>query len=156
MTITDLILNYRATIVSILPMIEVLGIRWRRGEAYDDWDDIVNFLYKRMVSNIVVPSGDRGGDTLVRLAEYDLMLREYRDCATIEVHNRVLGPGRWVFHAFGTATEPFDIVEVLKVSPDAIPCSEELHICAVAGSRFSLTFPNGSRIEHVPVDSDPQ
>jgi hypothetical protein len=83
-----------------------------------------------------------------------MLLREYRGCATIDVQNKALGPGRWVFHAFGTDAEPFDIIEVREMSSDAVPCSEELRTCALAGSRFSITLPNGSRIERVPLYSE--
>ncbi len=155
MTVAELILNFRAALLAVLPMVEALGIPWKRGDAYDQWDDLASCLYKQLVGNLVDSLGASGSETPLCLAAYDMMLSDYRDVATIEVHNEALEPGRWVFHAFGTDDDPFDIIEVREVSSDGVPCSEVLCTCGLSGSQFGLALPNGSYIENVPVYSDP-
>jgi hypothetical protein len=135
-------------------MVEALGIAWKRGDAYDEWDDLASCMYQQLVGSIVGSLREPTSETPVHLAAYDMMLREYRECATIDVHNDSLGPGRWVFHAFGSDAEPFDIIEVREVSTDAVAWSEQLRTCPLVGSRFSIFLPNGSRSEHVDLYSE--
>lgn len=156
MTVTDVILNFRAALVAVLPMVETLGIPWKRGDAYDEWDDLASCMYKQLVGNLLSAARVPFRGAPVRLAAYDMMLPDYSQYATIDVQNMELGPGRWVFHAFGTDTAPFDVLEVRELSIDALPCSEELRTCSILGSRFLLTLPDGSRIEQVPVHGDPR
>jgi hypothetical protein len=155
MTVTDVMLNFRAALVAVLPMVEALGIPWKRGDAYDEWDDLASCMYKQLVGNLLSALDVPDGGTPMRLTAYDMMLRDYRQYATIDVQNNALGPGRWVFHAFGTDTAPFDVVEVRELRSDTVPCSEKLRTCPLVGSRFSLTLSNGSSIDRVPVYSDP-
>lgn len=154
MTLTDVMLNFRAALLAVLPMVEVLGIPWKRGDAYDEWDDLASCMYKQLVGNLLLALDDPDGRVRIHLPAYDMMLRDYRQYATIDVHNSELGHGRWVFHAFGTNECPFDVVEVRELGSDAIPCNEDLRTCPLVGSRFSLTLPDGSSLDRVPVFSD--
>jgi hypothetical protein len=155
MTVTDVILNFRSALVAILPMVKALGIPWRRGDAYDEWDDLASCMYRQLVSNLLPTLDSPSGGSPVRLAAYDMMLPDYRQYATVEVQNSTLGHGRWIFHAFGTDSVPFDVVEVRELGSDAVPCSEEFRTCPLSGSQFLLRLPNGSIIDRVHVYSDP-
>jgi hypothetical protein len=154
MTIAEVLLNFRAALVAVLPMVETLGIPWRRGDAYDEWDDLVSCMYKQLVGNLITALDDPNAGASLRLAEYDMMLSDYGRYAVIEVDSGALGPGRWVFHAFGTDKAPFDLVEVRELGADGRPCGEALRTCPLVDSQFSLRMPDGSRIESVASYSD--
>lgn len=78
-----------------------------------------------------------------RLPEYDLLLSNYAGLATLEVVHPSLQPGRWVFHAFGTDNDPFDVVEVRSLSADGRPASEGLKACPVEEATFVLRTQSG-------------
>ena len=149
MTVTDLILNFRSALVAVLPMVEALGIPWRRGEAYDEWDNLASCMYRQLVGAVIDSSLGSVSEAPVRLAAYDMMLLEYAGHATVDVKSDELGHGRWVFHAFCTKNEPLDSVEVRLVSSNGMPYSEELRSCALSGCCFSVTLTNGSSISDV-------
>lgn len=154
MKITELLLNFRAALVAVLPMVEALGIPWKRGDAYDEWDNLVSGMYKELVANVVCAIDYPIGGTPVRLTAYDMILSDYRQYATIEVESDFLGPGRWVFHAFATDKVPFDLVEARELTTDGRPCGEPFRTCPLVGSRFLLRLHDGSRVAEVPRYSD--
>jgi hypothetical protein len=154
MTITEVLLNFRAALVAVLPMVEALGIPWKRGDAYDEWDELVSCMYEQLVANLVSALDASNGGAPARLAAYDMMLPDYRQYAIIEVESDELGPGRWVFHGFGTDKTPFDLIEARELTTDGSPCGEALRTCPLIGSRLSLRLPDGSSIARVPAYSD--
>lgn len=153
MTVTELVLNFRSALLAVLPMVEALRIPWKRGDAYDEWDDLASCMYEQLVGSLISALSASTSEEPVRLAAYDMMLRGYGGYATIDVQSDALGPGRWVFHAFCTEAEPFDAIEVREVSSDGAPCSEGLRTCALSGCRFSLTLPNGSSVARLSLNS---
>jgi hypothetical protein len=73
-----------------------------------------------------------------RVPSYDLRLASYEGFSTLEVTHPSLPEGRWLFHAFGTEVEPFDLVEVRKVTEEGLPLVEDLDTCPVEGANFRL------------------
>ena len=138
MTIDSVLLNFRVALVALIPMVERAGILWRRPDAYDDWDTIASTLFEKLVTEVLRWSLPENAQNAFRLPSYDLLLPHYAGVSTLEVVHRSLPPGRWLFHAFGTDTEPFDVVEVRSLSADGQPLSEELVICPVDGARYCL------------------
>ena len=135
-------------------MVEALGIPWKRGDAYDEWDNLVNRMYKGLVAIVVCAIDYPIGGTPVRLTAYDKFLSDYRQYATIEVESDVLGPGRWVFHASATDKVPFDLVDARELTNDGRPCGEQFRTCPLVGSRFLLRLHDGYSVAEVPRYSD--
>lgn len=138
MTITAVLLNFRAALLGLLPMVERVGIPWQRANAYDEWDAITSVLFRKLVQEVLrwhLPE-DKQAD--FQLPEYDLLLPTYAGLSMLEVAHPSLQPGRWLFHAFGTDNDPFDVVEVCSLSADGSPTSEKLKTCPIDGAVFSL------------------
>jgi hypothetical protein len=153
MIVTELMENFRAALLALLPMAERVGITWRRGEAYDEWDGLANCLFEQLVESPIRWSLSGDSYDPPTLAAYDMMLLSYRDVATIEVDHVGLGSGRWIFHAFGTEHTPFDIIEVRKVSVDGLPCGDTLAVCAFTGARFVVRLRSGSLVESLEASA---
>lgn len=49
MTVTELITNFRAGLLGLLPSIECVGIPWKRPEAYDEWDNLATAVYQALI-----------------------------------------------------------------------------------------------------------
>ncbi len=129
-------------------MVQRMDIPWRRGDAYDEWDAITSVLFNKLVQEVLRWHLPEDNQADFDLPEYDLLLSTYAGLATLEVVHPSLHPGRWVFHAFGTDSDPFDVVEVRFLSADGLPASEGLKTCPVEGAMFFLKTHSGQ----VPVE----
>jgi hypothetical protein len=149
-SVTDIMENFRAALVALLPMVERLGIPWRRGDAYDEWDNIASCLFEQLVESVVTWTL-RSEDNL---PAYDMMLPSYNEYNLIEVRHSALEPGLWVFHAFGTKRTPFDVVEVRNLSLDRFPRDKTLGECDVLGAQFMIRLRTGEIIETLEGPGD--
>lgn len=143
MTVTSVLLNFRNALLVLLPMVERVDIPWRRGDAYDEWDAITSVLFNKLVQEVLRWHLSEDNQADFDLPEYDLLLSTYAGLATLEVVHPSLQPGRWVFHAFGTDNESFDVVEVRSLSVDGWPTSDELKTCPIDGAIFLLRMQSG-------------
>jgi hypothetical protein len=86
-----------------------VGIEWRTGCAYDDWDEIAQMLYDKIVGNSIrwgVPEELREA---ILLPKYDMLYEAY-DAQALIIMTRPLSAERVVFHSFTTVREPFDVI----------------------------------------------
>lgn len=151
MMVTDIIFNFRSAVVAILPMVEAVGISWKRGDAYDPWDDLVTGIYKQLVVFTLSFVYGKNEDAFVNLPAYDGIPVDYRQHATIEVQNSALGSGRWVFHALSNENALFDCIIVRELTFDGVPLGD-LRSCPLVGSQFTLRLPDGSSVDQVPLE----
>lgn len=138
MTITDLMVNFRAGLLGLIPRVERVGIPWRRPDAYDEWDDLAAAVYRALIVEPLcsaLPEDERDGFTL---PDYDMLLPTYAGMSVIEVLPARSDGLVKVFHAFGTAVEPFDIVEWRAVPPTGSPRSDVLESVPLEEARFAL------------------
>lgn len=155
MTVTSVVLNFRAALLALVPMVERVGIPWKRPDAYDEWDAIASVLFEKLVVEMLRWSLPEYDQEDFQLPAYDLLLPTYANMGTLEVAHPSLRPGRWLFHAFGTDGEPFDLVEVRSVSVDGAPLSEELKVCPIDGAVFRLRIHSDQGpIEEVEIQED--
>ena len=146
MTVTSILLNFRAALVALVPMVERVGICWKRPDSYDEWDAIAKTLFDKLVIDVICWSFPVEERDHCRLPPYDLLLPAYKNMHTLEVTHLSLSPGRWIFHAFGTVRKPFDIVEVRQLSVDGQPISEKLESCPLDGTKFYLRLNQSSEL----------
>jgi len=138
MTATDILLNFRSALAALVPLVERVGIPWKRPDAYDEWDAMAAELFNNLVVQVFRWSLQEDTQETLRLPSYDLMLESYSELSTIEVIHPALKPGRWIFNAFETEASPFDIVEVRLLSKDGLPITKELETCPVENVQFVL------------------
>ncbi len=144
MTVTSVLLNFRSALLALLPSVERVGISWKRPDAYDDWDALATTLFETLVVMVFRWSLPDDKQRDFRIPSYDLLLASYAGSSTLEVTHPSLPAGRWLFHAFGTTNEPFDVVEVREVSAEGLPYGEDLATYPVDGARFRLRLFQGS------------
>jgi hypothetical protein len=155
MKVTSVLLNFRVALLTLVPIVERVGIPWKRPEAYDEWDSIVSVLFENLVVKILrwsLPENDQRG---MQLPAYDLLLPTYADLSTLEVVHPSLQPGRWLFHAFGTESEAFDLVEVRPLAVDGSLLSGELKKCPIDGAVFRFRIHSDQDpIEKIEISED--
>jgi hypothetical protein len=155
MTVTTILINFRSALLAVIPMVERLGIAWKRPEAYDEWDAIASVLFEKLVIEALrwsLPPDER---EKFQLPRYDLLLPSYAGLGSLEVVHPLLGAGRWVFHAFGTEREPLDVIEVRPLSDSGESVSERYETCPVEGASFRLRLgPRAQPIEEVELGAE--
>lgn len=138
MTITELVMNFRAGLLGLVPCFEHVGVPWKRPEAYDEWDNCAAAVFQALVVEPLrsaLPEAEREG---FDLPEYDMLLSTYAGLPIIEVIPTRLDRTIRVFHALGTASSPFDVVEVRTVYHDGVPQSDALETVLLEDARFVL------------------
>lgn len=113
-TVDQLMLIFRDALRVLAPHIERARIEWRDGSAYDDWDEIAQVLYEKIVVVSVkwaIPEDEREG---CHFPDYNMTYESYAD-RTVIVVNRELSGERLVFHSFTTDKEPFDKARACRV-----------------------------------------
>lgn len=146
MTVTSVLLNFRAALLSIVPMVEQVNIAWKRPDAYDEWDEIATTMFDKLVVDVLRWSLPEEIQEGFCLPSYDLLLPTYEEVSTLEVIHPSLPQGRWLFHAFGTDKVPFDVVEVRVLSEDSRPLADDLKTCPLDGSEFRLRLSQGAEL----------
>ncbi len=137
-TITELISNFRAGLLGLIPSVERVGVPWKRPDAYDEWDRLVAAAYRALVVEPLRWGVPKADFDRVGLAEYDMLLPTYVGKSVIELLPARPNGALRVFHALGTAEAPFDIAEWRSVAPDGSPESDELGTSRLEGTRFAL------------------
>jgi hypothetical protein len=138
MTVEAILQNFRQALSAVAPHFQRVEIPWQRPAAYDEWDSVASALFRALVVEVLrenPESFDRDG---LALPDYDLLVDDYSKYTVLIVENPLLSAGRHVFHAFGTASQPFDLVETRRVSEEGKPLTSQLEACPVGGSRFRL------------------
>lgn len=106
---TEILTIFRDAILALIPTFEKAKIAWKEGEAYDDFDNIVEALY----SNIVCSSLTGEVASQYNMPRYCGRYNYYASMDFIEVKN---GTGkRFAFIAYQTEKTPFDIIQVAEL-----------------------------------------
>ena len=144
MKVASVLLNFRRAILVLVPSMEFVAIPWKRPDAYDEWDEIATMLFSRLVIGVIQWSLPDDDQIDFCMPAYDLLAESYEGQSTLEVSHPILPQGRWVFHAFGTTSEPFDTVEVREVSMQGLPVADNFVTCPLAGADFRFRLCHGS------------
>lgn len=146
MKVNTIVLNFRSALLAIVPVFDRVGIAWKRPTAYDEWDTIASTLFQTLVVDVFGWSLRGTTEEDLRMPRYDLLLSSYAGLCVLEVIHPSLSEGRWLFHAFGTASEPFDLVEVRRLSDDGRPLSTSFETCPVSDARFGLRMESSATL----------
>lgn len=110
-SVTELIAIFRGALLAIIPWLEKAKIKWKEGEAYDDWDNIVESLY----SNIVCSSLTGEISSAYRIAKYNFNYASYKSINFIEVRDIFNSEKKFAFIAFQSNSLPLDNVKVAEL-----------------------------------------
>jgi len=118
-TITELIGIFRESLEALIPAMEKARIPWREGEAYDDWDEIANTLFKSIVINSLAEELSGA----LHLSEYDVHYEDYSKRSFLQVATD--SGDRTAFVKFAMVDRPFDSIYAVALN-DALLRSKEL------------------------------
>lgn len=110
-SVTELLAIFRGALLSIIPWLEKAKIKWKEGEAYDDWDNIAESLY----SNIVCSSLTGEVASEYRIAKYNFNYDDYASINFIEVRDKENYEKKFAFVAFQSNFSPLDNVKVAEL-----------------------------------------
>ena len=138
-SVNELMLTFRDSLRSLVPCMERAKIAWREPDAYDDWDDIAQALYKNIVVRSIEYSLTLNERERMVSPEYGILYPRYNDMSFIEL---VLGQPREdqynVFLDFATTDRPFDTARYVTVPGQDLKRTEEPREAAVELAKFAL------------------
>jgi len=138
LTVTDLILNFRNSLLGLQPCFERVGIPWQRPDAYDEWDAVASAAYEALVVVPLRASLPDAYQEQFALPAYDMLLPSYAGLSVIALQSPRPAGALWIFHALGTSRAPFDTVECRTISSTAVPISPNLKSLPLESTRFAL------------------
>lgn len=140
-TVTDLILNFAEACRALVPAFDRAGVPWRDGQQYDNWDRVVEPLFKSLVTEpCEFQAVGEPGRTKLRTARYGFT-REAN--AWVALH----GDHRARFIALSSSTAPF--THVIFEDPVGVFLLER--------SRFVFVYNDGGSekwLENVDLEAD--
>jgi len=85
-TVSGLVLIFRDALAALVPHMERAKLPWREGEAYDEWDEISEVIFDKIVAQSLRCALGPEGESL-RLPRYDMVYDNYRDFSFIAVQS---------------------------------------------------------------------
>lgn len=118
-TVTELLLILRDALAALVPVVERAKMGWRDAEAYDDWDDICQSLYKNIVIRSLEYSLGSGEPLSIPVPDYGTVYPTYARKNFFRVLSDVLSSNvRAAFVGFSTVHDPLDHVAYVALSDD--------------------------------------
>jgi hypothetical protein len=108
-SVTDVLLIFRDALRALVPHVTRAHIQWREGTAYDDWDEIAQVLYEKIVVSSALWALPEHERSTAEFPVYNMTYDSYAGKAVIIV-NEESDSERLVFHSFATQDRPFDRV----------------------------------------------
>jgi hypothetical protein len=111
LSVKELIEIFHESLTAIIPWVEKIGMPWKEGEAYDEWDNIADALFRGIIENYMF---EEIGD--YSLVCYDSYINNYSGLCYIKAYSKIYPDKKLVFVAFGTEAEPMDLVKLAVIS----------------------------------------
>jgi hypothetical protein len=115
-SVTELLGIFRGALLAIIPWIEKAKIKWKEGEAYDDWDNIAESIYQNIVCSSLK------GDVTSRypIAKYNFHYENYSAIDFIQVKSECYSHKILAFVAFQSHSSPLDTLKVAEINTSDI------------------------------------
>jgi hypothetical protein len=120
-TVTSLMVVFADCLRALTPHVSKVGITWKDGEAYDDWDAIAQSLYTGVVNNTIAYCVE--GKGFRALTPYGLVRPDYGDCSYL--FGTDLGHSAPFLYLEGK-DKPFDTAVFVKLDLAGKPMKEML------------------------------
>ena len=151
-TVKELLKIFQLGLNSLLPVMDMAHIAWQAGDAYDDWDEIAQTLYRNIVCRSLADALDAEAKLDNFLPRYNTIYDSYANLSLLEV----MLPNderKAVFVGFSTNGQPFDTVDFLRLDNDNHTTKECEHakLTDVRIGFRDLSDPEGEAIEELTV-----
>ncbi len=110
-SVSELLTIFKGALLAIIPWLEKAKIKWKEGEAYDDWDNIADSLYR----NIVCSSLTGGVTSDYPIAKYNFHYEDYSLVDFIQVKSERYSDKYLVFVAFQSISASLDSIKVAEL-----------------------------------------
>jgi hypothetical protein len=105
----EIISNFRAGLMAMLPVLEKANIPWRNVGMYDDFDGIAESLFEWMVLHKLENNAIEQFDVVPELAKYGYIYKNYSKKSFIQVIiEKDENFDLYVFNFISTKNAPFD------------------------------------------------
>lgn len=111
-SVNELIFIFRGALIAIIPWLEKAKIKWKEGEAYDDWDNIAESLYRNVVCSSL--TGEIASD--YSIAKYNFEYEDYSLIDFIQVRSKNYPDKCFAFVSFQSNSFPLDCVNVVELN----------------------------------------
>jgi hypothetical protein len=139
-TVSQLLLVFRDASRALVPHVEKVRIEWRDSSAYDDWDDIAQTLYEKIVVSSVLWAMPEEERERCEFPKYNMTYSSYSGKTMITV-NRASAAERLVFHSFTTATDPFDKARACRVDANGRVLDSDVVLLDADTATYSVETP---------------
>ena len=102
-SIDELVRAFRDAMCTMVPIAERVHIPWKEPDAYDDWDQICDAIFRSIVINSIKHT--RGLGASAPIVPYDRRISSYKENSFI---GNLCSKGRSAFLCFETDVSPFD------------------------------------------------
>lgn len=126
-SVDELISIFRTALVALLPSMEKAHIAWREGEAYDDWDEITQSLYRNIVGRSLQSVFDNDFDLDDLLPKYNMKLLSYKERHILKIARSAPVDSN-AFVGLSSTEEPFDTVDFICIDSKGEPRGNILRI----------------------------
>ncbi|ACP21007.1 hypothetical protein Aasi_1725 [Candidatus Amoebophilus asiaticus 5a2] len=111
-SVSELLDIFREVLLAVIPWLEKAKIKWKEGEAYDDWDNIAEALYKNIVCSSLT------GEVAFKytIAKYNFNYDDYASIDFIEVRSKDNSEKKFAFVSFQSSFSPLDSVKVAELN----------------------------------------
>lgn len=110
-SVTELLAIFKGALLAIIPWLEKAKIKWKEGEAYDDWDNISESLYENIVCSSLI--GEIASEYTI--AKYNFNYNDYSSIDFIEVMDKDNSEKIFAFVAFQSSFTPLDHIKVAEL-----------------------------------------
>lgn len=110
-SVTELLAIFKGALLAIIPWLEKAKIKWKEGEAYDDWDNIADSLYRNIVCSSL--TGEVASD--YSIAKYNFHYEDYSSIDFIQVKSERHSDKYLAFVAFQSISTPLDSIKVAEL-----------------------------------------
>jgi hypothetical protein len=102
-SIDDLVRSFRDAICALIPIAERVHMHWKEPDAYDDWDQICESIYRSIVISSIEHA--EGVGAFLPITAYDRRISSYKKNSFV---CNSLSMERSAFICFETKVSPFD------------------------------------------------
>jgi hypothetical protein len=110
-TVSDLIDNFRDSLLALTPSLDKADVPWHDEEAYEHWEEIAAAIFDGIVTYTLEKHFDDGQNFAQRFANYSFYYKDYSNKSFIEIAtDNPDDPDHYVFLGFKTKEKQFDTV----------------------------------------------
>jgi hypothetical protein len=125
-SVSDLIRIFRNSLLALIPYVEQAKIPWKQGEAYDEWDEITQVLYKNIVTKTIQWGCGYGSISEVAIPDYNMLYKNYSQFSLICVADSKPDDSSLVFHSFSSRHQSLDMIQYVSVPPNGVRIEDKL------------------------------